>query len=82
MIPHPGRKIDALRIVGTFKTPDATLYQTFAGAYAGWVGEKAIKIPWMTNVAGNIINFYHWLGNEDRGLGFTFTSLENCTPDE
>jgi len=56
----------------------ATLYQTFNRPQTGWIEDKTIELPWIANES--IVNFYHWLGNEDVGLGFTYTSLEHWMP--
>lgn len=55
-----------------------TLYQTFNRPQTGCIGNKLVELPWISNES--IINFYHWLGNEDFGLGFTYTSLESWIP--
>lgn len=75
-----GRPIDSLHIVTTVPSEQATLYQTFARPLTGWVGREPIKLRWLDRPSAHTVNFYHWLGNEDRGLGFTFASLEHWRP--
>jgi hypothetical protein len=75
------REVEALRIVCDVPVDQATLYQTFSRPHTGWIGDEAIRLPWMANAAEHIVNFYHWVGNEDRGLGFTYTSLEHWAPE-
>lgn len=76
-----GRKVDALHITVPMDAEQTTLYQTFCRSLTGWIGDKPIKMPWLADAAGNIVNFYHWFGDEDKGLGFTYTSLEHWFPE-
>jgi len=76
----PGRQVDSVRIVAEMPSEQATLYQTFSRAHAGWIEDDAIQLPWLPHAGDCIANFYHWMGNEDRGLGFTYTSLEHWAP--
>ncbi len=75
-----GRKVDAVRILTRMPTRETTLYQTFDRKLAGDIGQNPIRIAWQGLPNESIVNFYHWLGNEDRGLGFTYTSLEHWLP--
>ncbi len=75
-----GRKVDSMRIVTRMPAKDTTLYQTFNRALTGDIGGEPIRIAWQGLPNEPIVNFYHWLGNEDRGLGFTYTSLEHWLP--
>ena len=75
------REVGGLRIVCEMPTELATLYQTFSRPHAGWIEDEPIRLPWMVESKEQIVSFYHWIGNEDRGLGFTYTSLEHCAPE-
>ena len=77
----PDRRIDALRVHVALPTRRTTLYQTFSRPLTGWIGEETIRLPWLARARENIVNFYHWFGNEDHGLGFTFASLQHWTPE-
>ena len=77
---EPDTGIGAVRIVASLPARIATLYQTFSRPLAGWIGEEPIDLPWRASTTDPIANFYHWVGNEDRGLGFTYTSLEGWAP--
>jgi len=76
----PAEPVESLHIVAAMPKACATLYQTFCRPLTGWVGDKPIALPWFSNRAENIVNFYHWLGNENLGLGFTYSSLEHWAP--
>ncbi|MBM3500082.1 MAG: hypothetical protein FJX74_15610, partial [Armatimonadetes bacterium] len=76
----PAGRVDALRLEVELPRAGATLYQTFSRPHTGWIGDPPIALPWFANRAEHIANFYHWLGNEDRGLGFTYTSLQHWAP--
>lgn len=91
--PDQTSQIDAVRIIASLPAGTTTLYQTFARPMAGWIGDEPIKLAWMAGQSqpvenmehwsrsfDPIANFYHWLGNEDRGLGFTYTSLQYWAP--
>lgn len=86
-------KVDAVRITASMPAATTTLYQTFARPMAGWISDEPIKLAWMAGKSqpvenlehwsrsfDPIANFYHWLGNEDRGLGFTYTTLQGWAP--
>jgi hypothetical protein len=75
------RKVQGLHVVTALQPDQSRLYQTFARTLVGAVGTEPIKIPWVAVPAENILNFYHWMGNEDRGLGFTYRSLEHWAPE-
>ncbi len=75
-----GRKVDSVRIVTRMPAKDTTLYQTFTRALAGDIGSNPIRIAWQPLPNEPIVNFYHWLGNEERGLGFTYSTLEHWAP--
>lgn len=75
-----GRTVEALRVEAPLRRELMTLYQAFARPLAGAITDKPIPFPWFSNKAENVIDFYHWFGNEDLGLGFTYTSLEHWHP--
>ncbi|NPV45841.1 MAG: hypothetical protein HPY69_02685 [Armatimonadetes bacterium] len=75
-----GGKVEALRIEAAMDPPQTTLYQAFDRRKAGWIGEQPIAFPWVADRENNVVDFYHWFGNEDRGLGFTYTSLQHWQP--
>ena len=72
--------ITEARVLATLPADQATLYQTHALALAGDIGREPIPFAWVSDPANNIVNFYHWLGNEDRGLGFTYSTLQGWRP--
>jgi len=74
------RKIQNFRVVASLDPAQTTLYQAFSRPLAGWIGQEPIRMPWRTSPTEPTVNFYHWFGNEDRGLGFTYTSLEHWAP--
>ena len=76
----PGRRVEALRVHVALPAARTTLYQTFSRPLTGWIGNDTIRLPWMARSKESIVNFYHWFGNEDRGLGFTFASLQHWSP--
>ncbi|MCC6446460.1 MAG: hypothetical protein IT210_23785 [Armatimonadetes bacterium] len=73
--------IDSLYITVPFKADSARLYQTFNRALAGWIGAKPIQIPWYASKQEHIVDFYHWFGEEERGLGFTYASDKDWRPE-
>jgi hypothetical protein len=77
---HADREVDSLRLRCAMPAGQATLYQTFSRRHAGWIGNEPVDLPWMASAQERIANFYHWVGTEDRGLGFTYTSLEHWAP--
>ncbi|MCX7598618.1 MAG: DUF6067 family protein, partial [Armatimonadetes bacterium] len=92
--PDTAGDVDAVHIVAGMPAATTTLYQTFARPMAGWIGDSPIKLAWMSGESqpvenlehwsrsfDPIANFYHWLGNEDRGLGFAYTTLEHWAPE-
>lgn len=79
-VPEPDRPVEGLRIVVGLDRRRTPLYQTFARRLAGFIGDDPLPLPWLADPAEGIVNFYHWLGNEDGGLGFTYTSLEHWAP--
>ena len=70
-----GRQIDSLRVLVMLPSKHATLYQTHARRPAGWIDREPISLRWLARPGAHTVNFYHWLGNEDRGLGFTFALI-------
>lgn len=76
----PGRKVQSFRVVASLDPAQTTLYQTFSRPLAGWIGPEPIRLPWQASPTEPIVNFYHWFGDEDKGLGFTYTSLEHWAP--
>lgn len=75
-----GRNLSALRVVTDMDTAQTPLYQSHNNAMTGYIGDSPIRFAWVSSIKENIANFYHWFGNEDRGLGFTYTSLEHWAP--
>lgn len=76
----PRHVVEAVRIEAPLRHDLMTLYQAFARPLAGAITDQPIQFPWFSNKAENVIDFYHWFGNEDLGLGFTYTSLEHWRP--
>ncbi|MBC7287357.1 MAG: hypothetical protein H5T86_04785 [Armatimonadetes bacterium] len=72
--------VDAVRVITSLPAAKTTLYQTFARPLAGWITDEPIKLSWRASQSEPIVNFYHWLGNEDRGLGFAYESLQGWAP--
>ena len=73
-------EVESLRLVCDMPVDEATLYQSFSRPHAGSVTDDRVEFPWMTHPTEKIANFYHWIGTEDRGLGFTYASLEHWAP--
>jgi len=76
-----GRKVEALRVVAPLDARQTTLYQTYCRPLAGWIGTEPIRMPWRTSPTEPYVNFYHWFGDEEKGLGFTYTTLEHWEPE-
>lgn len=74
------RNIEGFKVLVPLRKDIAVLYQTFARHLAGWVGEEPIKFSWLANPNETIVNFYHWFGDEEGGLGFVYNSLQNWAP--
>ncbi|MEJ5297820.1 MAG: glycoside hydrolase domain-containing protein, partial [Armatimonadota bacterium] len=81
-ISNPKRNVTFswLRAQVPLRASQMRLYQTFRpGADgAGAIGSSPIQLGWLVNEW--VANFYHWFGNEDRGIGFTFSTLEKWKP--
>lgn len=81
-ITNPKRNVTFswLRAQVPLRASQMRLYQTFRpGADgAGAIGASPIQLGWLVN--DWVANFYHWFGNEDRGIGFTFSTLEKWKP--
>lgn len=75
-----GRRVEALRVEVALAPRHTTLYQAFDRRKAGWIGQQPIDFPWLADRTANVVDYYHWFGNEDRGLGFTYTSLQHWQP--
>lgn len=87
------RQVDGMYITAPIQRQAASLYQTFSRRGYGWIGSGKIAISWYSDASGHIdpsvleagnemiLDFYHWLGNEDLGLGFTYTTLEHWYPE-
>lgn len=79
---NPARNVTFswLRAEFPLRPSQMRLYQTFRpGADgAGAIGSSPIQLGWLVN--DWVANFYHWFGNEDRGIGFTYSTLENWKP--
>jgi hypothetical protein len=76
----PEGKVEAVRVIVPMPTRNLRLYQTFARPLAGWIGKEPLRLAWLANPAEHIVNFYHWFGDEERGLGFTYATLEHWAP--
>ncbi len=74
------REVESLRIIVPIKREVAKLYQTFSRQLAGWIGDKPIEFSWRANPKETIVNFYHWFGDEEGGIGFVYSSLQNWVP--
>lgn len=75
-----GRKVSALRVVSEMDTAQTPLYQSHSNAMTGYIEDKPIEFSWLAKSSESIVNFYHWFGNEDRGLGFTYSTMEHWLP--
>ena len=74
------KKIEVLKIEVPIESKYAKFYQGFHHEKSGLIKED-IKIPWMIDINNTIVNFYHWFGNEDKGIGFTYSTLKNWFPE-
>lgn len=72
-----GKKVNKMQVVVPLEGKHMRLYQTFARPLAGWIPNRPLNLPWLADAREGIVNFYHWFGDEDGGLGFTYTSLQN-----
>ena len=72
--------LDSLKIEAPMRASQTRLFQTFRPSTegAGAIGSSPMQIGWPVN--DWVANFYHWFGNEDRGLGFTYSTLEMWKP--
>ncbi len=70
-------KVDGLRVLVPLNARHVRLFQTFARPLAGWVPDKPLRFSWLADAKEGIVNFYHWFGDEEVGLGFTYTSLQH-----
>jgi len=75
------RKVDSLRVLVPLDAKQTTLYQTFSRPRTGWIGKEPIQLPWLAKPSETIVDFYHWFGDEDKGLGFPYTSLAHWAPE-
>ena len=75
-----GQTVECLRVEAPLAGERMTLYQTFSRQLTGAIGREPIRIPWLDRPDEHIANFYHWFGNEDGGLGFTYSTLEHWRP--
>lgn len=78
-----GRQVSKLLVVAELDKQYVKLFQTFGGQTEstdmyGFIGSNPIQIKW--NPIGSIVDFYHWFGNQDLGIGFTYTTLKNWKP--
>ncbi len=69
-----------LQVIATLPAQTTTLYQTFARPLAGWIETDPIPFSWVCDPHNKIVNFYHWFGDEDGGIGFTYSSLQHWIP--
>lgn len=72
---------EGLKVIVPLNAKHAKLYQTFARHLAGWIPPTPLHLPWLADPKEGIVNFYHWFGDEDVGIGFTYTSLQYWAPD-
>ncbi|MFH1613944.1 MAG: glycoside hydrolase domain-containing protein [Planctomycetota bacterium] len=68
--------INALRVDVMFPTADCKYYQTADTDYYGAVVEDSDIYLWWPTEGEYYRNYYHWFGNEDRGLGFAYSSMQ------
>lgn len=81
-----GRQVSKLLVVAELDKQYMKVFQTFGGQtdtsdmsdMYGFIGTTPIQIKW--NPKGSIVDFYHWFGNPDMGVGFTYTTLKNWKP--
>ncbi|MFH1615563.1 MAG: glycoside hydrolase domain-containing protein [Planctomycetota bacterium] len=74
------RKIEKLWVEVPMESKYITLYQGFARDAFGFVKNEPIQLKWQYRPDTLELNFYHWCGNEDLGLGFTYRTLEHWYP--
>jgi len=74
------RKIEKLWIEVPMEPKYITLYQGYAKDAFGFVKNEPILWKWRYSPDSLQLNFYHWCGNEDLGLGFTYRTLEQWYP--
>ncbi|MCC6485704.1 MAG: hypothetical protein IT209_12755 [Armatimonadetes bacterium] len=78
----PRRKvtISSLRMEAPLRSSQMKYFQMFRPSTegAGAIGSSPMQIGWAVN--DWVANFYQWFGNEDRGLGFTYSTLEKWKP--
>lgn len=72
--------VDSLRVQAPLRADQATLYQAFDRRLAGFVGDRPVRFSWRPDPRSSVLDFYHWFGTEDRGLGFTYATLEHWRP--
>jgi hypothetical protein len=77
---QPNRKVDGVFVHVPLRAERMTLYQTFARPLAGWLSDQPIRFAWRADPKEPIVNFYHWFGDEEGGIGFTYTSLQHWAP--
>ncbi len=81
-VKNPARNVlfNTLRVEAPLRPSQMRLYQTFRPGPegAGALGPTPIQLGWLVNEW--VANFYHWFGNEDRGLGFTYSTLQGWKP--
>lgn len=74
----PSRQISSLRVIANLDSQKVKLYQAFHPDLFGFIGANPINMSW--NYASSNVNFYHWFGNQDLGIGFTYKTLKNWRP--
>lgn len=55
-------------------------YQCYDREKVGPIEGSAIHMSWLVPDREHTSNFYHWFGNEDLGIGFTYETLEHWQP--
>lgn len=73
------KKIEELKVEVPLNPQYMKLYQSFDDEKLGWI-KGDINFKWMVDPNNTIVNFYHWFGNEDLGIGFIYPSMENWYP--
>jgi hypothetical protein len=70
---------ESLRLEIPLKRSIAKVYQGHDNHSVGWIAEEPVAFAWREDPAKLTVNFYHWMGDEGRGLGVTYRTLEHWT---
>ena len=74
-------QITALRVDVPMQRVQAKYRQDNTSTGFGLIPDNAnVNLGWLTGTNGEYRNFYHWFGNEERGLGFAYSTLQYWKP--